>query len=218
MGFAIYAGAVKRILNLLSSVLLCGFVASGCGGGGEDPVLVPATMAPTTLAATTMPPTTLTVPVLTTLPPTSTTMISISTTTSVPVATTTTLVIETGPTSVTVDVGDSLSKIAKRYDTTVEVLAALNGICDINKISVGQTILLVTEKPEETESDSGATSVTVIVEVGDSLSKIAKRYDTTVENLMAANSIENPNIITVGQELVVSGITPVLPDVEPPIC
>lgn len=38
--------------------------------------------------------------------------------------------------------GDTLGKIAKKYGTTVQALAKLNGIKDVNKISVGQTIKL----------------------------------------------------------------------------
>ena len=58
----------------------------------------------------------------------------------------------------------------------------------------------------------------MLVEVGDSLSKIAKQYDTTVDDLMVTNDITDPNLLLVGQELVVSGIVPIVPDVEPPVC
>ena len=197
-------------------------VTAGCGGGEEDPILVPATMAPTTAAPATLASTTTT----TTLAPTPTTAapVASTTTTTVPVASTTAIPTTTeaadvGPLSVLVEVGDSLSKIAKRYDTTTEILAAINGICDVNQIYVGQKILLAAA---ESETDDGVDpepiSVTVLVEVGDSLSKIAKQYDTTVDDLMVANDITDPNLLLVGQELVVSGIVPVVPDVEPPVC
>ena len=126
----------------------------------------------------------------------------------------------TGPTSVVVEVGDSLSKIAKRYGTTAEVLAAINGICDPNQIYVGQTILLAVDDvgTDDDGSDAEPMTVTVLVEVGDSLSEIAKRYNTTVDDLMAANDLADPNLLFIGQELVVSGIVPVVPDVEPPVC
>ena len=42
----------------------------------------------------------------------------------------------------TVQAGDSLSKIAARYDTTYEVLARLNGIADPNRIYTGQQLQL----------------------------------------------------------------------------
>ncbi|MFT6549541.1 MAG: LysM repeat protein [Acidimicrobiales bacterium] len=109
------------------------------------------------------------------------------------------------PESVTVEKGDSLSKIAKRYGTTVDALVRINGLCDANQIFVGQVVLL--EDPEaEAEAgaaeDQGETAI-VTVQPGDSLSKIAKRNDTTVEELMALNSIDDPNLLFVGQELLV---------------
>ena len=196
-------------------------VTAGCGGGEEDPILVPATMAPTTAAPATLASTT-----TTTLAPTPTTAapVASTTTTAAPVVSTTAIPTTTeaadvGPASVLVEVGDSLSKIAKRYDTTTEILAAINGICDVNQIYVGQKILLAAA---ESETDDGVDpepiSVTVLVEVGDSLSKIAKQYDTTVDDLMVTNDITDPNLLFVGQELVVSGIVPIVPDVEPPVC
>ncbi len=196
-------------------------VTAGCGGGEEDPILVPATMAPTTAVPATVASTT-----TTTLAPTPTTAapVASTTTTAAPVVSTTAIPTTTeaadvGPASVLVEVGDSLSKIAKRYDTTTEILAAINGICDVNQIYVGQKILLAgAEFETDDEVDPEPISVTVLVEVGDSLSKIAKQYDTTVDDLMVANDMTDPNLLLVGQELVVSGIVPIVPDVEPPVC
>ena len=187
-------------------------VTAGCGGGEEDPILVPATMAPTTAAPATLASTTTT----TTLVPTPTTAAPVASTTAIP---TTTEAADVGPLSVLVEVGDSLSKIAKRYDTTTEILAAINGICDVNQIYVGQKILLAgAEFETDDEVDPEPISVPVLVEVGASLSKIAKQYDTTVDDLMVTNDITAPNLLLVGQELVVSGIVPIVPDVEPPVC
>ena len=208
--------------RLLGVCVLSLLVTAGCGGGEEDPILVPATMAPTTAAPATLASTTTT----TTLAPTPTTAapVASTTTTTVPVASTTAIPTTTeaadvGPLSVLVEVGDSLSKIAKRYDTTTEILATINGICDVNQIYVGQKILLAAAGSETDDGvDPEPISVTVIVEAGDSLSKIAKQYDTTVDDLMVANDITDPNLVLVGQELVVSGIVPVVPDVEPPVC
>ena len=197
-------------------------VTAGCGGGEEDPILVPATMAPTTAAPATLASTTTT----TTLAPTPTTAAPVASTTTATAPTVSTTAIPTtteaadvGPLSVLVEVGDSLSKIAKRYDTTTEILAAINGICDVNQIYVGQKILLAgAEFETDDEVAPEPISVTVLVEVGDSLSKIAKQYDTTVDDLMVTNDITDPNLLFVGQELVVSGIVPIVPDVEPPVC
>lgn len=50
-----------------------------------------------------------------------------------------------------------------------------------------------------------STAATYVVQRGDSLSKIAEQHNTTVEAIVEANSIRNPNRIYVGQELVIPG-------------
>ena len=48
-----------------------------------------------------------------------------------------------------------------------------------------------------------ATPITYTVQVGDHLTKIARQFGVTVETLAAANGIENPSLIQVGQVLVI---------------
>lgn len=60
---------------------------------------------------------------------------------------------------------------------------------------------------EKEESDDSV----YIVKKGDTLTKIAKKYNTTVDALVKANNIKNPNLIKVGQKLTIvsSGSVPV---------
>lgn len=48
-------------------------------------------------------------------------------------------------------------------------------------------------------------NVTYTVVWGDTLTAIAKRYNTTVNKLVQLNNIKNPNYIVVGQKLIISG-------------
>jgi len=112
------------------------------------------------------------------------------------------------PESITVEEGDSLSKIAKRYGTTVDALVRVNEMCDPNQIFVGQVILLADPDAEPVGDDDAGDILIVTVQAGDSLSKIAKRHDTTVEDIMARNAIDDPNLLFVGQELVIDGEIP----------
>ena len=48
---------------------------------------------------------------------------------------------------------------------------------------------------------------TYTVKQGDTLSKLAKQFGKTVEEFASANSIANPNLIKIGQELVIPGQT-----------
>ena len=191
-------------------------VLGACGGGDEEPVLVPATMAPTTAQIEV--PTTM-------IPITTTTYVAPSTIAPVIAETTTTtsLVepvqpVETLPESVTVAAGDSLSEIAKANGTTAEKLARINGICDVNSIYVGQVILLSSPEVEEGVDQVEETVITVIVESGDSLSKIAKREGVTVDEIMSINDITDPNLLFVGQKLTISGQSLVEPVEEDPVC
>ena len=188
---------------------------SACGGGDEDPVLVPATMPPTTTTF---------VDLSTTVPMTTTTYSASATIVPVVVETTTTTIVvepaETKPESVKVAAGDSLSEIAKANGTTLEKLARINGICDVNSIYVGQVIMLSDpEKEVDVETDTiEELTVTVIVESGDSLSKIAKREGVTADEIMSINDITDPNLLFVGQELTISGQTSSEPQEEEPVC
>ncbi len=96
------------------------------------------------------------------------------------------------PSTYTVVKGDTLSKIAKRFNTTVDELVKINGIDNPNLIRVGQVLHLTALEP---------ITATYTVVKGDTLSKIAKRYKTSVEALAAMNNISNVNLIRVGQVL-----------------
>jgi LysM repeat protein len=70
-------------------------------------------------------------------------------------------------------------------------------------------VVLLEDPEAEAEADAAADRVEtaiVTVQPGDSLSKIAKRHDTTVEELMALNDIDDPNLLFVGQELLVDEV------------
>ena len=187
----------------LLPLLVLAVVATACGGSDDGPIVVQTTttgMFVTTTAA----PSDYS-PATTTTPNVATTLVAVATTV---VPATTTVALVDVPESVTVEKGDSLSKIAKRYGTTGDALVRINGLCDANQIFVGQVVVL--EDPESV-ADADATgdrieTAIVTVQPGDSLSKIAKRHDTTVEELMALNDIDDPNLLFVGQELLVDEV------------
>ncbi len=125
--------------------------------------------------------------------------------------------------------GESLARIAARYGVTVAALMQANGLRNADFIWVGQQLTIPGSTPAPTPTPAptaGPTPVpgpsplpttaptpqpTVapqagvhIVQVGDTLSTIATRYNTTVNALRAANNLPNPNFIWVGQRLKVS--------------
>jgi LysM repeat protein len=107
-----------------------------------------------------------------------------------------------GTTTYVVQRGDTLSVIAARYGTTVNYLVSLNGLMNPNFIYVGQ-VLRVPGAPSAVPDASGA--CVYWVKAGDTLTKIALQYGTTVWAIAIENNLANPSFIYVGQRLVIPG-------------
>ena len=54
---------------------------------------------------------------------------------------------------------------------------------------------------EEMDQVTGGSILPYSVQSGDTLAKIAKKYNVTMEQLSKWNDIKNPDMITVGQQL-----------------
>jgi LysM repeat protein len=66
--------------------------------------------------------------------------------------------------------------------------------------------LLTTPLPLPTEPAAAtAAPVTHVVQSGETLGAIAQRYNVSVEELMTANNLSDPNVLNVGQTLVIPG-------------
>ena len=65
----------------------------------------------------------------------------------------------------------------------------------------GEEVVAEPEKPEDFPTAVPAQTHTV--QAGENLTAIARRYDTTVQAIVAANNITNPDRVTVGTELII---------------
>jgi len=111
--------------------------------------------------------------------------------------------------------GDSLIKIAKKYRVWVKDLKNLNNLKS-DKLYVGQVLCIKkgkkkskTTKKKKDNSTFYIKKIRVIdkriirykVRKGDNLSKIAKKYNTTVKRIIQLNNLKKPYIIRPGQKL-----------------
>lgn len=92
--------------------------------------------------------------------------------------------------------GENLFRIALRYNTTVEAIAAANGIRNPQLIYVGQRLTI--PRGGTTQPGGGRTHV---VQPGENLFRIALRYGTTPQAIAAANNLPNIHLIYAGQVL-----------------
>jgi LysM repeat protein len=95
----------------------------------------------------------------------------------------------------TVQAGENLFRISLRYGTTVDAIVVANKLPDEISVQAGQMLLIPVSPP--------AGRVAYVVQPGDTLYGIARRFDTTVESLAALNGIGPSYAIQAGQMLVI---------------
>ncbi|HLT64636.1 MAG TPA: LysM peptidoglycan-binding domain-containing protein [Pseudohongiella sp.] len=108
----------------------------------------------------------------------------------------------------TIQRGDSLSTIARRFNTTVPQLMQLNQITDAHRIRAGQVLLLPHDTNMITQTLVAATEPPPVqaggsytVRPGDTLSAIARRYRVDESDIRRLNGITDPRRLRAGQEL-----------------
>lgn len=87
--------------------------------------------------------------------------------------------------------GDSLWKIARRYDTTVDTIKSINGLTS-NMITTGQILKI--------PAGQNAPYIEYTVRSGDTLWLIARSYGTTVDAIKSLNGLSS-DLLNIGQVL-----------------
>ena len=138
-----------------------------------------------------------------------------------------------GSTEYMVKRGDSLSKIANQFDTSVRAIKAANGLSSdlirvgdklvvpVSSSSTGTSSSMSAAPSDSISSSSTAPSFsasgarTHTVKSGEYPGKIASQYDMTTDELLALNGITDPRKLQVGKVLKVSGSSSTA-NVDPP--
>jgi LysM repeat protein len=102
----------------------------------------------------------------------------------------------------------------------MQAIMHANGIYNANYIQVGQRLTIPSTcgpTPVPATPQPQPCSVIYIVQRGDTLYSLARRYGTTVQAIAQWNNILNPSRIFAGQRLVIYRCAPVPPP-PPPAC
>lgn len=106
-----------------------------------------------------------------------------------------------GPTTHTVQAGDTLGAIAQQYGVSINDIALANNLANIDTLDVGQQLIIpapgsvvagTTTPPQTGEQEH-------IVQAGDNLYRIGLLYGFTVDELVTYNNLTNPDQLEVGQ-------------------
>jgi LysM repeat protein len=106
-----------------------------------------------------------------------------------------------------IESGETASSIARVYGTTVSAILRINGLNERSILSVGDELIIPlpiadTATPTPTLTPS-PTPFLYTIRTADTLSAIAKRFNTTVEALMEANGITDATRIRVGTQITI---------------
>ena len=96
----------------------------------------------------------------------------------------------------------TLSHLAMRYKTSVRQLMRWNGLKKATDLRAGMK-LIVSKPSNLRDSDHKV----IRVRSGDTLSKIAMRYRTSVKTLVALNDLKSKNLLRLNQRLLVPTLT-----------
>ena len=116
--------------------------------------------------------------------------------------------VQTPDVAYVVERGDSLSVIARRFNTTVSRLVALNQLRSRNRISIGQRLLLPQDNVDTNQLVVEAEATTdgrYRVRRGDTVSLIAARFGVSEQEVLSLNGIADRNRIYPGQDLRLPG-------------
>ena len=114
-----------------------------------------------------------------------------------------------GPLTHVVQADENLYRIALRYNISVEALMQANGLTDADLVMTGTTLNIptTTSGPVAIAANPAPAAGTHTVAPGETLLQIARRYGLSADDLIRANNLTNPSLITVGQVLVIPGST-----------
>ena len=93
--------------------------------------------------------------------------------------------------------GDSLYSIARRFNTTVDEIKKLNNLAT-NNLSIGQKLIIPSN---QTPSNDDTDNIYTVVS-GDSLYSIARKFNTTVDDIKRINNLSS-NLLSIGQKLII---------------
>ena len=110
--------------------------------------------------------------------------------------------------------GDSLYSIAKKFGVTVDEIKSLNNLTS-NNLSIGEQLMIKSttgDEPVNPEEECIGTGyvepqyIMYTVQKGDSLYTIARRYNTSVDNIKALNNLTNNNL-SIGEQLKIKEVS-----------
>lgn len=87
--------------------------------------------------------------------------------------------------------GDTLWRISQNYGTTINQIAAANGLEDPSRLVLGEALFIPAPYQQ------------YVVQSGDTLWQISRRFGVTIQDIMTANQLADPSMLYIGLVLTI---------------
>ena len=114
----------------------------------------------------------------------------------------------TGSFAYTIRSGDTLFALARRFNTTVAAIIAINPGIDPNNLQIGQVICIPQMAPPTPPCPNG---FLYTIRAGDTLFALSQRFNVSVEAIIRANPGIDPNNLQIGQVICIPQMAPPMP-------
>lgn len=98
----------------------------------------------------------------------------------------------------TVNSGETLWDIARKYNVTMDTIIVANQLTNVHRLRVGQVLKVPTQD-----------GVLYTVRPGDSLWTISRRFNSDADKVVQQNGLSDPSRLRIGQELFIPGMAAV---------
>jgi|GEM_PF-1488883 len=92
---------------------------------------------------------------------------------------------------------ETIWRLSKKYDVSVDEICRLNGISDVTAVKYG-TVLKI---PEKSKNENTTNYIIHILKKNETIWRLSKKYNTTVEKICTLNNIKDISNIKIGAKI-----------------
>lgn len=114
----------------------------------------------------------------------------------------------------TVQSGDTLWKVAQKFNVTTQVIIEANNLDPTKYLYIGQKLTIPGQSTVQPEQPATGTT-TYFVQSGDTLWKVAQKFGVTTQAIVDTNKLDPTKYLYIGQKLIIPVSVPPVEPVQP---
>lgn len=97
--------------------------------------------------------------------------------------------------------GETIWRIGKKYNVSLEEICKINNISDVAKVAIGAKIKIPSLIGDSTPNKTNITHKTHILKKGETIWRISKKYNVSIQEITKTNKIDDITKIKIGAKI-----------------